>query len=315
MDCRTFEDRLERLLDGALSPAEEREVAEHLASCEACGHLERMLRGDDDAPAREDVDLTGPVLARTTGSPCERARGLLSSRADAAMEALDSELLRGHLGHCQDCRAVEIALARLAEDLPSLALAEPDARFTGDVLAATLPLAARLRRGARGARETWSQWMQRPRFAWEAAYVGAILLGILFWTPGSPLKEVPAQAIALAQVNPLHALRESPLAAVPATVSTWSRQAWDAAGAPVVQSGRDLGVALSRRLKGAGNASEDLFRHAAQVGQALWSGDLEASKQRLKSIGGDLLSIWNHLVAPPVMEEDEDNDEHQSREA
>jgi predicted anti-sigma-YlaC factor YlaD len=235
---------------------------------------------------------------------------MLCLRVDGSLEGVDAELLGMHLEHCAGCRALEVALARMREDLPALALADPGPGFTEEVLAATLPLKSRLARLGRRLREEFHRLTRRPRFAWEAAYVGALVVMLIFGTPLSPLRQVPGQALALAQVNPVHALAASPVGQVPGVVADWGQGAWDATGGRVMGSSREWSADMAARLKRAGEASRPLLRHGADLGAALLRGNLEEGLSVLKSMGGDLVSIWNRLVAD---EEATENDEPDDR--
>ena len=100
--------------------------------------------------------------------------------------------------------------------------------------------AAVLRRTTGSARERpsgriWSFWeslLQRPRVAWEGAYVGAFLVLLLFGTPLSPLRDVPSQALELARTNPMRVVEASvaPLPAVGARIAEYGDRAWKATG-------------------------------------------------------------------------------------
>jgi predicted anti-sigma-YlaC factor YlaD len=79
----------------------------------------------------------------------------------------------GHVAACPSCR-------ELVEPMgPSLTpvAAEPPASLLARVLAKTSHRARRARWA-----ETWHQWMLRPRFASEAAYVGVVVLSLSFVT-------------------------------------------------------------------------------------------------------------------------------------
>jgi hypothetical protein len=126
---------------------------------------------------------------------------------DGALPAVDDELLRLHLDACPECAGLARALLRLQADLPMLAERLPDDRFLADVLArTTLRGWAAPRRAARLA-EGWRRLVQRPRFAFEGAYLGSIFLLMLFGIPASPLAGVPQRALDLARVNPVAELR------------------------------------------------------------------------------------------------------------
>lgn len=206
MDCRELEDRLEALLDGALDARQRRRCERHLAACGRCRELAEPLR----AAAPPPDDLVDAVLARTSGSACGRAESLLCGRLDGELAGADRALLDAHLATCDECRALSAAIERLAAELPLLAELSPGPGFVEAVLAATLPVPVRLRRWWAAA---WPQWVRRPRFASEAAFVGTLALVLIFATPGSPLEALPGQALELARTEPNVRL-ELPVAAL-----------------------------------------------------------------------------------------------------
>lgn len=195
MDCRGFEDRLEALLDGALDDLERRRCTRHLEECALCRELAEPLA----TAATPPEDLLGTVLASTSGPACGRAEGLLGGWLDRELTGADRELMAAHLDSCGECRGLAAAMTRLSAELPRLAELRPDPGFVAAVLAATLPLRVRLRRWWAAA---WPQWIRRPRFASEAAFVATMVLVLVFATPGSPLEALPTKALVLARTDP-----------------------------------------------------------------------------------------------------------------
>lgn len=218
--CGELELRLEALLAETLPPADAIACAEHLASCALCRDLVELARLSDAAAGGEAgplPDLAPAVLARSgmegSGSgACGRAHELLSTALDAPLAELDRILLDGHLAACGDCRALHGVLLELAADLPRLAEVRPDAGFVADVLRRTLPFEVQIRRWWDA---LWPQLWHRPRFASEAAYVGLVVLTLVFATPGSPFAAVPAAALEVAQEPPLPQLELPPVALAP----------------------------------------------------------------------------------------------------
>jgi len=223
MTCQEFELSLELLLAGTLPAAEAQAVAEHLAGCQVCRDLVELARDADSAAAAHAEplpDLAPAVLARSgmgrsagvAGGACGRAQELLAAGSDEPLAATDRELLQGHLASCTDCRALGRVMIELAADLPHLAEVSPDADFVADVLRRTLPFEVQIRRWWDA---LWPQLWHRPRFASEAAYVGLVVLTLVFATPGSPLAAVPSGALAVAQRPPLPRLELPPVELAP----------------------------------------------------------------------------------------------------
>ncbi|MEE8246042.1 MAG: zf-HC2 domain-containing protein [Alphaproteobacteria bacterium] len=265
MDCYELEDRLEALLDGELTDAERRRCARHLEKCRRCRELVEPLAVAAEPPA----DLVGSVLARTSGATCGRAHALLCDLEDGALTATERELVGRHLESCGDCRALAAVLARLSVDLPRLAELAPDRRFVEDVLSATLPYPVLLRRWWS---RTWPQWLRRPRFASEAAFVATMVLVLVFATPDSPLEALPAKALELTRIDPLARLKQPlvPLEDRFATrVEAPLRSRWDQGEAAVrgwaeeaVTRGRALSNELIARIGTFWEAVASLFESA-----------------------------------------------------
>lgn len=310
MDCARFEQMLQELLDGTATAATRQEAQAHLSACETCRELDALVRNASlcvpDAPA----GLTQAILQRTSGSPCAQAHGLLCEQADGVLHGVDAELLELHRKHCGDCGGVGTALLHLKEDLPALALADPGPQFAAQVMAATLPPGRRLVRLGRRIRQTWERLAQRPRIAWEGGYIGALVLFLIFGLSASPLSTVPGDALALAQVNPLHVLQNSPLGQVPHAIAGWGKQAWELTGRRALRSSGDFSADLGLRLRRAGMASRGLFAHGKKLGEALLQGNLEQGLSVLKNMGGDLVVLWSRLVAD-VDEETNEETENQ----
>ncbi len=238
------------------------------------------------------------VLARTTGSPCARAQERLCAYVDAELDSIGTDLVRGHLEHCGGCAALVATLATMGGDLAALAQTHPGEAFAERVLAATLPWRGRLARRWRRFGRDWSQLLLRPRFAWEAAYVGAMILGLIFGAPASPLREVPGRALTLAASNPVQALEKTPLAEVPAAVERWSASAWDATGAPLLAWAGGARDGLAARLSRAAGAAAPLPARGRELKGAcvrLHPGEAAAALGRL---GSDLRTIWVEFTAP-----------------
>jgi anti-sigma factor RsiW len=251
MDCDGIMERLDDLLAGVLSAADRDAVERHLRDCPHCRELTALVSGDlgrlsDEAPG----GLAEAILRRTSGSPCESARGRLCGYVDGESEPVDRELVRLHLDGCGDCAAMVGALARLAEDLPALARVEPDDRFVSELLGRTTGRLRRVERWAARLAAGWGEMLRRPRFAWEAAYVATFVVALAFTTPGSPLAGVPRTALELAETRPVAELRE-PVARLESRVSEENARFWRVAHERTTQT-------LGQTAKGAGRVSRSL---------------------------------------------------------
>ena len=248
MDCRGFLDRLEDFLEGKLTGAERRAAERHLGGCPSCREFEGLTH--PELPLGEPPgNLAGSIFELTSGSPCTRAEGLLCDHVDGRTQPVDAELMRLHLDRCADCAALTRVLARMSEELPSLAEIAPDPAFVNDVLRATLPAHTRWTRRLVRWSEAWRQVLQRPRIAWEGAYLGTFVLAVIFWVPGSPLAAVPQKALELARTNPAEELKV-PVAEIETRISNGLQDAWRVtvrkAGGAFERIKTDLGTVWDR---------------------------------------------------------------------
>lgn len=169
---------------------------------------------NSDDRSRAD-DFVRNVMARTSGSPCDRACQQLPSLMDNKLDSMDRQLVQAHLEHCDGCRSVAVVLGWVQPMLTDLAELDPGPAFTRAVVARTTgashPLARAARRGETvgplGVLDRLGQWWQkqifRPRFALEFAYVATVILVLLTAVPGAPLKQEAHNAQKMIQAGPL----------------------------------------------------------------------------------------------------------------
>lgn len=249
----------------------------------------------DEPRRRENEDLTAAILAATSGSPCARAEALLPCLADGELSEEEVALLTAHLAHCAPCRALAESLAWLEQCLPALATHEPDAQFTGEVLAAIAraEAAAVLPRFDERLADWWRRSWRRPRFALEAAYAGTLLVVALTATPVSPLREAPREALAL-----LRGESSSLATALPLDLTRVTDSLASAGDTAVDSSARNLRAAkqdLSARL-GAWRqrvlpALRELWQDLRALLRSLQRRDLAAASSSLSEVLGDLKRI------------------------
>ncbi len=195
MDCRDFEKLLERFESDALPPAEHRVAERHLDECLRCRRLHETVCGQAEPVAGQPPqELMIAVLQHTSGPVCNEARKRLCDWADGRLEQNDRQILSFHLEHCSDCCALASSLIELKQILPEMATLEPDVGFTARVMQATpgRPSRARAVWNSICMYGQWKHLVQRPRIAWEAAYVGALLILLLAGNirlPSSYLRE------------------------------------------------------------------------------------------------------------------------------
>jgi predicted anti-sigma-YlaC factor YlaD len=183
MTCDQFREALVGVDDPEAALTAGGVLAGHPAVCVSC----RVWAGRFAAGAaiwreQDGAAWTASVMARTAGPACERARLLLASVVDDELAPVDRLLVGGHLARCADCRAFASVWDSVASALPSLAVLEPDASFVGDVLERTSRRPT-WRRWADDVRAAWLRVVERPRFAWEVAYVCTLCWLLVFGNP------------------------------------------------------------------------------------------------------------------------------------
>jgi len=200
MNCLDFESRLEALLDGTVGAEARQDCLVHAEKCFVCGELLAAVVGSNPStPDESTAHLTRTVLERTIGSACSQAKEQLPAYVDQELTGTDKELLDVHLEGCVDCQKLASTLVALRRDLPSLAEAPVDEQFVSQVLAATLPRHTPLQLWWRS---HWSGWVQRPRFAMEAAYVGLLVVILVLGAFSTPVAALTEKGIGLVQPDP-----------------------------------------------------------------------------------------------------------------
>lgn len=169
-------------------------------------------RHEDSKDRRRDERFVQDVLARTSGSPCEKAHTMLPELVDGELESMDRQLVQAHLEHCTGCRSLAVTLGWVGPELHGLAEIDPGPAFTDSVLARTSRKPEMVLRndtapsGLAGVMDRVGRWWEKqilkPDFPVQAAYAATVILVLLFAVPWSPFKEVPGKALAVVQARP-----------------------------------------------------------------------------------------------------------------
>jgi len=162
----------------------------------SCGDTDDLIRRErlgalsDVEQIQPPEELLGSILEATSGPACGRAGELLAQQFDGDLPVLDRQLVDDHADSCAACDGLRAAFSCLAGDLRALRELEPDASFASDLFARTSRSADRRRAPASvGLRRVWKHLMRRPRIAWEAAYVGAMMFWLVLGLP--PVEYLP----------------------------------------------------------------------------------------------------------------------------
>jgi hypothetical protein len=195
MNCAQFEEILADFFEKALPDEAHAAAVRHLAMCANCRKLLEILRGDVDVfPVHMDVDFSNDVLARTSGSVCQRTESSLWDFVRRELNPEENDLISMHLEHCLACRSTAAEMALLQETLSEMADVDPGEPFTAAVVGITSGL-RRLRPGFRTRFQQWWQCVvQRPLFSLEAAYVATLFMFFIF-SPILPFREMASQKL------------------------------------------------------------------------------------------------------------------------
>ena len=178
-----------RFLEGGLEPEPRGECQRHAESCNECGELLVLASlGDVGLEGPIGFDFTASVLEATSGFSCDSVAFELAETQNR--EQLGMRTMR-HLSDCDSCRRLDAALLAIPRDLKGLRSFPVDALFADQVLARTLPIRQKV---ARWWLRTWPNWVQRPRFATELAYVLTVALLVVVGNPTAPLAALSERA-------------------------------------------------------------------------------------------------------------------------
>jgi anti-sigma factor RsiW len=202
MDCSGFENILADFQEGKLSPHEQSASERHLEECARCRRLLDIVCGNlDILPAGARDEFARSILEYTSGPVCGGIESRLCSFVEGGLSKEQSQLVALHLEHCNDCKSIAAVLRELQDVLPTMAEIQPDESFTREVV--RLTGGRRYHRGSLANRllTWWNGMVQRPRFSLEAAYVGTLILVLLFSVPFLPFRNFATET-APAKIQP-----------------------------------------------------------------------------------------------------------------
>jgi hypothetical protein len=277
MNC----DRLHELLDawttGELSVELRDQLEAHAADCAECASV--LRHSHEDSAGFDDDLVVRPVLAATTGRTCGQVEWVLAG--DPRASEVELEWARDHAAHCEHCARFEAWMAALPELLPTLAERDPGPDFTAEVLLATLPGPSLGSVFVRRVRDHVDRWQRRPEFAQELSFVLTLALLVVTFLPGSPLRDVPRQALSVVQLS---------------GSGTELSAAVGGDGEGTV--GHELRQGLRMRGERLGVGFDRLGTHVLQTGKGLVDGDLQQVGEGASQIGCDLRRLWKGVQSP-----------------
>jgi predicted anti-sigma-YlaC factor YlaD len=297
MSCHNFEAHLDAFLEGTLEDVDQQRLEQHLDACAACRELAEIAAGNGDAAAEQrSPELCSAILAETSGAACGLAYSDLCGWADGRLAGAERERVRLHLALCVDCRGLATVLGRLTEDLSAL-------RVQRSPLPIEMRLALALGRGVARVAGFWQQLLARPRFALEGAYVGTLVLAILFILPASPLRGLSSGALTLTQSNPV-AVLETPLE----SVGRIAADLWRSASAPGTAALGKLEAGLELRYQGTSQAAMAMKRHGGELGEAAVSFDFAGGRQAMRHLNTDVGSFFEAFAGSRKKLQNDDSD-------
>jgi hypothetical protein len=203
MDCSHFAEILADLQEETLSPGEQSAARAHLAECSVCRRLLEIAGGAIDILPQDGHDaLARSILDRTSGPACVRVESSLWDFIEGELSSEDSHLLSLHLENCPECRSLAEDLVMMQQELPAMVGIDPGESFTQKVVSSTRRLRPYKPTLKDGFRAWWDRMVQRPRFSLEVAYVGALVLFLIFSIPFLSYQSISFDRISSATVQP-----------------------------------------------------------------------------------------------------------------
>lgn len=280
MHCDRLHELIDEYLTGTLGTEDASAIDEHLQTCAECHSVVAVLRSSAGQPVPDDL-VVRPVLAATTGRTCARVQGLLAGDPEAGPE--ERGWAGEHLHDCAACTSVLRVLEELPQILPTFAAVDPGPDFTAEVLLATLPQPSLWSVFATRMRDHFERWQRRPEFAQEFSFALTIVLVLLTAVPGSPLRELPRQALSVVQL-------------VAAGESSGEAETGELTGTV----GGQLRLGMRARGERLGDGFDRLGTHVLGAGRGLVDGDLETVGENAGQIGCDFQRLWTGVRKPEV---------------
>ena len=151
-----------------------------------------------------------------------------------------------------------------------------------------------------GAQHAGQRFFERPRIAWEAGYVAAMVVWLVVGASWSPLRAV--QALALIQQGAIdtQAASASAMAGINRRVAAVSQRTIGVAVNRADRATSGFFADLSYRYRHAAELAPDLHRHWRQFAAAVLDRDLFSGVDALRSLSRDAGSMLNRLLFSPA---------------
>jgi hypothetical protein len=288
VNCELFAKILADFQEGKLRFGEQSAAEAHLKECDSCRRLLAIARGKLSVlPEEISRELALSIIEHTSGSACPRVEECLCSYVDGELNSEVSQLVSSHLDSCPACRTIADKLRIMAEELPQMAEIEPAVEFAQKVLGATSrwrPFRPSLRTRFL---TWWNRLIQRPRFSYEAAYVGTLVLVFAFGNPVTPLRSITLEIVDPSWFQP--AIRER--------VSKILPTGWVDAEAPVLRLARTYAVTASERERAASKTLHSMTQRCEQIFRSALEAQAKSLNTWKQEATGAFRSLRSNLSA------------------
>ena len=297
VNCPTIQEKLTPYLDGELRPNEQAAIEEHLLHCDDCQQLVQFVQSEDPIPLMAPpADLLSHVLAHTSGGPaCEEAQRLVFAAWELPLSVVENDLLRQHTQACHGCSSVVGVAQRLLADLSCLTSLEPGEAFTRSVLRETTEKISRWSEWKATARASWQNLSQRPRIAYEGAFLGMIMFLVFYAGSDVSLSQLAQQTASLAQSRPLSNVNPD--------LQGTMRSAWNQSGGRALAASHNLVTSVGNRLEHTEPSRSELRRDSRELVRSVLDGNLSEGSSHLGEIRKHAGEFWTDLNSPEPRKE------------
>jgi len=186
MKCQEFRENLPTFISEQLDDSLRLQCETHITSCVEC--LDLWLNNFSNQyhlETESGEELVNSILQSTNSDTCTDAKDLLVDYVDETLSPINNEMLSLHLKNCASCNSTAVMLRQLKIDLPQLSLRNPPADLLENILKQTLPWPQRLIRKISTSHFDFSNLLYRPRFSFEASFLGTVFWLAVFGLPNN----------------------------------------------------------------------------------------------------------------------------------
>ncbi len=269
-----------------MSPVDQAMADEHVRACDTCRTLREVAEGRISIlPQEIGRELTRAILQRTSGSACPRVEACLCDFVDGDLDEVSSQLVELHLDSCVSCRSLADGLAALKEALPDFAELDPGHDFTRMVVAETSGWKPYRPDWRTRFLAWWTRMVQRPRFSFEAAYLGTLVLVLTFANPILPLGNVALEKIGTSSILP--SAREAVSKVLPSD--------WVNTQAPPLRLAHGFAASASQKGKATLTSLDTLLTRGGQLSASSVNWQVRTVAAWFRQAKSVLFSLWSRI--------------------